>query len=167
MIFGNGSSKMVTLFLMISILGIVNAQIMFAPRVIFSMSRDKLFFPAASLVNKMGTPSVAMPLTALLSIGLILSGKDTCGILSDIATFFFVMSYAAGFAALIRLRYTEPELNRPFKAPWFPYLPYLLLGLSVMFLAGAVYTDLNSSKFALIFLLLSYPIFTLVKKLNS
>ncbi|MBK9257441.1 MAG: APC family permease [Saprospiraceae bacterium] len=167
MIFGDGSSKMVTLFLMISILGIVNAQIMFAPRVIFSMSRDKLFFPAASLVNKMGTPSVAMPLTALLSIGLILSGKDTCGILSDIATFFFVMSYAAGFAALIRLRYTEPELSRPFKAPWFPFLPYFLLLLSIMFLAGAVYTDYNSSKFALIFLILSYPLFKLVNTLNK
>ena len=166
-IFGNESSKMVTLFLMISILGIVNAQIMFAPRVIFSMSRDKLFFPAASLLNKMGTPAGAMPLTALLSIGLIVSGKDTCGILSDIATCFFVMSYAAGFAALIRLRYTEPNLSRPYKAPWFPYLPYFLLILSILFLAGAVYTDLNSSKYALVFLLISFPMFKLVSRLNA
>lgn len=166
-VFGNGSAKIVTLFLMISILGIVNAQIMFAPRVIFSMSRDKLFFPAASMVNKMGTPAVAMPLTSLLSTVLILSGKDTCGILSDIATFFFVMSYAAGFAALIRLRSKEPTLPRPYKVPWFPYLPYLLLGLSIMFLAGAVYTDINSSKYALIFLFVSYPIYIMVKKYNS
>jgi basic amino acid/polyamine antiporter, APA family len=166
-IFGDASAKVVTLFLMISILGIVNAQIMFAPRVIFSMSRDKLFFPAASRVNSMGTPSVAMPLTSILSAGLILSGKDTCGILSDIATFFFVMSYAAGFAALIRLRETEPELARPYKVPWFPYLPYALLILSLLFLAGAVYTDLNSSKYALIFLLFSYPVYTAVSRFNA
>src|SRR5690606_11282136 len=56
-VFGEGSSKMITIFLMVSILGIVNAQIMFAPRVIYSMSRDKLFFPAASKVNDKGTPS--------------------------------------------------------------------------------------------------------------
>jgi len=166
-IFGNGYSKMITVFLMISILGIVNAQIMFAPRVIFSMSRDGLFFKGATKVNNAGTPSVAMPLTALLSILLILSGKETCGKLSDIATFFFVLSYAAGFAALIRLRQTEPELSRPFKAPWFPYLPYLLLILSILFLAGAVYSDIHSSKFALIFLLVSYPMFIIINRLNQ
>jgi len=166
-IFGDGYSKMITLFLMISILGIVNAQIMFAPRVIFSMSRDHLFFKAASQVNALGTPSVAMPLTSALSILLILSGKDTCGKLSDIATFFFVLSYAAGFAALIKLRYSEPNMSRPFKAPWFPFLPYLLIIISVLFLAGAVYSDMNSSKFALIFLVISYPLFLMVKLQNK
>jgi APA family basic amino acid/polyamine antiporter len=165
-IFGNGYSKIITLFLMISILGIVNAQIMFAPRVIFSMSRDRLFFQAATKVNAAGTPSIAMPITAFLSILLILSGKETCSKLSDIATFFFVLSYAAGFAALIKLRKSEPQLLRPFKAPWFPYLPYFLIVLSILFLAGAVYSDIHSSKFALIFLIFSYPLYFLIKKYN-
>ena len=152
---------------MISILGIVNAQIMFAPRVIFSMSRDRLFFKGASKVNSMGTPSVAMPLTALLSVLLILSGKDTCGKLSDIATFFFVLSYLAGFVALVKLRYSEPELARPFKAPLFPYLPILLIVMSTLFLAGAVYSDMQSSKFALIFLGASYPLYLLISRFNK
>ena len=165
-IFGQGYSKMVTVFLMVSILGIVNAQIMFAPRVIFSMSRDGLFFKSGAKVNAAGTPSVAMPLTAILSIMLIISGKDTCGKLSDIATFFFVLSYAAGFIALIKLRYSEPDLERPFKAPFFPYLPYILIILSLLFLCGAVYTDINSSKFSLAFIVISYPLFLFVKKMN-
>ncbi|HLO53688.1 MAG TPA: amino acid permease [Saprospiraceae bacterium] len=166
-IFGDGYSKIITLFLMISILGIVNAQIMFAPRVVFSMGRDGLFFKATTKVNAMGTPSVAMPLTALLSILLIISGKDTCDKLSNIATFFFVLSYAAGFAALIKLRYDEPELSRPFKAPWFPYLPILLIVLSLLFLCGAVYSDIDSSIYALVFLVISYPLFLLIRKLNN
>ena len=166
-IFGDGYSKLITIFLMISILGIVNAQIMFAPRVIYSMSRDGLFLKSATKVNRSGTPSVAMPLTAFLSVLLIISGKDTCGKLSDIATFFFVMSYAAGFAALIKMRYSEPDIARPFKAPWFPYLPYLLIIASVLFLAGAVYSDIHSSKFALVFLLISYPMYKLVNKNNK
>lgn len=166
-IFGDGYSKIITLFLMVSILGIVNAQIMFAPRVVFSMGRDRLFFKATTKVNAMGTPSVAMPLTALLSILLIISGKDTCDKLSNIATFFFVLSYAAGFAALIKLRYNEPELSRPFKAPWFPYLPILLIVLSLLFLGGAVYSDIDSSIYALVFLVISYPLFLLIRKLNN
>lgn len=166
-IFGPQYSKIITIMLMISILGIVNAQIMFAPRVIYSMSRDKLFLPAGIKVNKAGTPSVAMPLTSLLSIILILSGKDTCGRLSDIATFFFVLSYAAGFFALIQLRKTEPNLSRPFKAPFFPWLPGLLIILSLLFLVGAAYSDLWSGIYALVFLGFSYPLFLMVKSLNQ
>jgi APA family basic amino acid/polyamine antiporter len=166
-IFGDGYSKIITLFLMISILGIVNAQIMFAPRVIFSMSRDHLFLKAGAKVNQAGTPSIAMPLTAMLSILLILSGKDTCGKLSDIATFFFVLSYAAGFAALIKLRYADPSLSMKYRAPFFPYLPAILIFLSLLFLGGAVYSDLDSSKFALVFLILSYPIYFMVKRMNT
>jgi APA family basic amino acid/polyamine antiporter len=119
------------------------------------------------MVNANGTPSIAMPLTGFLAILLILQGKETCSILSDIATFFFVLSYAAGFAALIRLRYKNPELNRPFKAPFFPYLPAGLLLMSIMFLIGAFIADKNSSIYAIGFLIISYPLFLLVKKLNN
>lgn len=166
LIFGEGSSRIVTAFLLISILGIVNAQIMFAPRVIYSMGRDGLLLKSLTAVNKWGTPAVAMPLTGTLSIALIMSGKNTCGILSDIATFFFVLSYAAGFAALIKLRYNEPDLPRPYKAPLFPYLPLLMVMASILFLTGAVYSDLNSSKFALIFILISFPLYKMVSAIN-
>ena len=164
-IFGDKSAKIVTFFLMISIFGMLNTQIMFAPRVIYSMSRDGLFFDIVKRINASGTPAVAMPLTSLCSICLILSGKKVCGVLSDIATFFFVMSYAFGFAALIRLRLSEPGLNRPFKVPFFPYIPWGLLICSILFLIGAVLNDLNSSKFALVFLAISYPLFYLRTKL--
>lgn len=164
LIFGEQSARIVTLFLMLSILGIVNAQVMFAPRVIYSMSRDGLFHRAVQKINSGGTPSVAMPLTSIGSILLILSGKEICGILSDIATFFFVMSYVAGFAALIKLRKSEPDLPRPFKVIGFPFVPYLLIVVSVLFLAGAIYQDLKSSQFALIFLALSYPLYRLQQR---
>jgi basic amino acid/polyamine antiporter, APA family len=161
LIFGDKSGKIVTLFLMLSIFGMLNAQIMFAPRVIFSMSRDGLFHKAIQKVNAVGTPSVAMPITTICSVLLILSGKNICDVLSNIATFFFVMSYAAGFASLIKLRKTEPNLPRPFKVWGFPYVPYMLLVCSVLFLVGAVFNDLESGKFALVFLIISYPLFLL------
>ncbi|MDP5121984.1 MAG: APC family permease [Spirosomaceae bacterium] len=167
LLFGEQSAKIVTLFLMLSILGMVNAQTMFAPRVIYGMSRDGLFLKAAQKVNKGGTPSVAMPLTIICSILLIMSGKDTCAILSDIATFFFVMSYAAGFASVVQIRKIEPNLPRPYKIWGFPYVPIGLLIVSLLFLIGAVVNDLNSSKFALIFLAISYPLYLGVKKLNG
>jgi APA family basic amino acid/polyamine antiporter len=167
LIFGEKSAKIVTFFLTLSIFGILNAQIMFSPRVIYSMSRDGLFFKAAQRVNSGGTPAIAMPLTGICSILLILSGKETCEKLSDIAVFFFVLCYIAGFASLIMLRKKEPELPRPYKVFGYPFIPWLLIVISLLFLTGAVYQDIKSSGYALIFLIISYPLYLLTKKLNQ
>lgn len=167
LIFGEGSGKIVTLFLMISILGIVNAQLLFNPRVLYSMSRDGLFLPSGTRVNRGGTPAVAMLVTSGVAILLILIGKDACEKLSDIATFFFVLGYASGFASLLALRKKEPLLPRPWKVPAYPFLPALMLVLSIAFLVGAVIQDLPSSKFALLFMVISYPVFLVIRKLNQ
>ncbi|KAA6439626.1 APC family permease [Dyadobacter flavalbus] len=166
LIFGEGSGKIVTLFLMISILGIVNAQLLFNPRVLYSMSRDGLFLKAGTTVNKGGTPAVAMLITSGIAILLILIGKDACEKLSDIATFFFVLGYASGFASLLALRKKEPLLPRPWKVPAYPFLPVLMLIVSLAFLVSAVIQDLPSSQFALLFMIISYPAYLLVSRLN-
>lgn len=167
LIFGEGSGKIVTLFLMISILGIVNAQLLFNPRVLFSMSRDGLFLKGGTKVNSGGTPSLAMSVTTIVAIGLILVGKDACEKLSDIATFFFVLGYTSGFASLLALRKKEPYLHRSWKVPAYPLLPLGMLVVSLAFLAGAIVQDLPSSKYALLFLVISYPVYLIVKKLNA
>jgi basic amino acid/polyamine antiporter, APA family len=167
MIFGEQSGKMVTFFLMISILGIVNAQVMFNPRVLYSMSRDGLFLPQGTRVNAGGTPSVAMPLTILMAIVFIISGKETSGKLSDIATFFFVLGYLSGFASLLRLRKSEPDLARPWRVPGYPFVPWLVLLMSIGFLVGVVWKEFESSKYSLIFLVLSYPLYKGVDYLNK
>ncbi len=166
MLAGEQFGKVVTLFLLVSILGLMNAQVMFAPRVLFSMGRDKLFFKQVFMVNKVGTPAIALLLTGCLSIVLVILRKETSGRLSDIATFFFVMSYTMGFASLIRLRKTEPELERPFKVPLYPFLPWFMLICSTLFLIGTVINDWGNSKLAIIFLCLTYPLYLLLKRIS-
>ncbi|WAC15498.1 APC family permease [Dyadobacter pollutisoli] len=167
LIFGEGSGKIVTLFLMISILGIVNAQLLFNPRVLYSMSRDGLFLKAGTTVNKGGTPAVAMLITSGVAVTLILIGKDATEKLSDIATFFFVLGYASGFASLLALRRNEPLLPRPWKVPAYPVLPIVMLLLSIAFLVSAIVQDLPSSQYALLFLIISYPAYLLMSRLNK
>lgn len=163
-IFGPGSARVVTFFLMISILGLMNAQVMFSPRVIYSMSRDGLFPKFALRINEAGTPSLAMAFTVSLSVLLILAGKEICEILSDIAVFFFVISYISGFSSLIRMRKIEPDLPRPFKVPGYPVVPLFLVICSILFLIGAVVQDLRSSMFALIFIVISYPLYRWISR---
>ncbi|GAB4042519.1 APC family permease [Spirosoma jeollabukense] len=162
LLFGPGSAKVVTFLLMISIMGIINAQIMFNPRVIFAMGRDGLFFPFVTHVNEGGTPLNATILTASASILMILT--NTYSQLSDIATFFFVLCYASCFAALIRLRKTEPELPRPVLAWGYPFSTWTLLIASLAFLVGVVLSDFESSRYALGFIAVSYPVYLLIKR---
>lgn len=161
-LFGPGSAQVVTFLLMISIMGIINAQIMFNPRVIFAMGRDGLFFPFVTHVNAGGTPVNATVLTAGASILMILT--NTYSKLSDIATFFFVLCYASCFAALIRLRQTEPELSRPVRAWGYPVSTWVLLIASLAFLLGVVIGDFSSSMYAIGFIVVSYPIYRLIKR---
>lgn len=158
-LFGANMGRWVTLFLMISILGILNTQVMFAPRVIFSMSRDGLFFKKASDINAVGSPSFATHITLVLACLFLLAGKNINERLSDIATFFFVASYLSGFAALVQLRVKEPHLTRPYRVWAYPYLPILLVFLSSLFLLGTLLTNQQSILYVLIFIGLSYGIY--------
>jgi len=165
-IFGANMGRWITLFLMISILGILNTQVMFAPRVIFSMSRDGLFFKKASEINAVGSPSFATHITLALACLFLLVGKEINERLSDIATFFFVASYLSGFAALIRLRIKEPNLHRPFQVWAYPYLPILLVFLSSLFLLGTLLTNLQSVIYVMMFIWISYGIYQQFLKKN-
>lgn len=165
-IFGANMGRWITLFLMVSILGILNTQVMFAPRVIFSMSRDGLFFKKASEINAVGSPSFATHITLALACLFLLVGKEINERLSDIATFFFVASYLSGFAALIKLRIKEPNLHRPFQVWAYPYLPILLVFLSSLFLLGTLLTNLQSVIYVMMFIGLSYGIYQRFLKKN-
>jgi APA family basic amino acid/polyamine antiporter len=165
-IFGANMGRWITLFLMVSILGILNTQVMFAPRVIFSMSRDGLFFKKASEINAVGSPSFATHITLALACLFLLVGKEINERLSDIATFFFVASYLSGFAALIKLRIKEPNLHRPFQVWAYPYLPILLVFLSSLFLLGTLLTNLQSVIYVMMFIGISYGIYQQFLKKN-
>jgi APA family basic amino acid/polyamine antiporter len=158
-LFGADMGRWITVFLMLSILGILNTQVMFAPRVIYSMSRDGLFFKAAEKVNAAGSPTTATHLTIFSACLFLLAGKEINERLSDIATFFFVASYLAGFASLLRLRVTEPNLKRPYLVWGYPFLPWILLIISTLFLVGTLVTNLGSVVYVVGFVAVSYLVY--------
>ena len=138
---------------------------MFGPRVLFSMSRDKLFWSKAAAVNKGGTPVWALFLTVV--VGLILAASGTFEILLSITAFLFVLNYASGFLAVFILRRTEPDLPRPFKAWGYPWTTLIVLLGSVAFLIGQVISDTRNSLYGIGLLIISYPVFLITKKLKQ
>jgi APA family basic amino acid/polyamine antiporter len=71
-------------------------------------------------------------LQAIWAILLLFSG--TYSELLDYVIFASLLFYALTVASLIRLRFTKPELPRPFRVPFYPFLPivYAMLCISLM-----------------------------------
>jgi APA family basic amino acid/polyamine antiporter len=135
---------------------------MYAPRILFSMSRDGLFSTHAATVNKGGTPTRALLLTVVTGILLIATG--TFEVLLSVVAFLFVLNYSSGFLAVIVLRKKEAEMPRPFKVRGYPWTTLIVLLGSILFLIGQVISDTRNSVYAMGLIALSYPIFFTIKR---
>lgn len=108
---------------------------------------------------------MALLVTTVVTLALILIGSFDR--LLAITSFFFVAMYLSGFAALIALRKSEPDLPRPFLTLGYPWTIYILVALSAVFIAGVLISDPTNSLLAVAALLISYPIYRMVKRIKS
>lgn len=162
LIFGARGGQIVTVLALLSLIGIVNAVMMMAPRITFAMGRDGLFTKNAAVVSKGGTPVFALITTALCAIALTVIG--TFELLLAIGQFFIVVITILLIVALFILRRREPDLPRPFRAWGYPAAPLVMLVFSILLFFGYIGSNLYPSLYALVALAVSYPIFLFIKK---
>ena len=161
-IFGVRGGQIVTVLALLSLLSIINAVLMFVPRTLYALSRDGLFLSKAAFVNKGGTPSVALGISMLVAMILILTG--TFEKLFTIYAFYYVTATILLILALFILRKREPDLPRPFKTWGYPFIPMFLLLIAIALFVGFVISDTKGSLIASASLVISYPIYLLIKK---
>src|SRR5215467_4078729 len=165
LLFGSYGRQLILLISVVAVISSINAALMYIPRILFSMSRDGLLPRSITSINRGGTPSLALFLSAIVSIALVLSGSfDT---LIAIGSILFVAVYLSGFASLLILRRSEPNLPRPYRAWWYPWSTLLVLLASAGFLLGSVIGDLKHSLFTAILILLSYVTSILILREKS
>jgi basic amino acid/polyamine antiporter, APA family len=161
LIFGTRSGQIVTILALLSLIGIINAIMMMAPRIMFAMGRDGLFWAKAATVNKGGTPVYALITTALCAI--VFSSVGTFELLLAIGQFFMVVISILLIVALFVLRRREPDAARPFRARGYPFAPFVMLIFAVLLFLGYIVGNTYPSLYALALLAVSYPIFHLIK----
>jgi ethanolamine permease len=83
------------------------------------------------------TPANALLINMLIGIIALLTGK-TAEIIT-IAVFGALTLYIISMVAVIRLRKTEPSLERPFKVPLFPYFPTVALCIAFVALVAMIW----------------------------
>ena len=78
-------------------------------------------------------------------------------------SFFFVANYTLTYASLFILRKKQPDMPRPYRAWGYPYTTATALIGSILFLIGSIATDRDNAPLALIMLVLSYPVYRVMK----
>jgi APA family basic amino acid/polyamine antiporter len=162
---GSAGARAITGLALLSLLGLIGATTMGAPRILYGLAEARLTLPALASVNAGGTPTAAVLLTATAGAVLVLAGDFSR--LLGIAAVIYVALYAIGIVCLIVLRRGEPELPRPFRAWGWPWSAGIMLAGSMAFLLGAIVEAPGSSAVAVGLMALGGPIHLITRPASS
>lgn len=163
-IFGAAGRSIIAVLIMVSTFGCLNGLILAGARVYYTMAQDGLFFKKAGELNQNSVPQWALWSQAVVGSILCLSGKY--GQLLDMVSFVVVIFYVLTIIGIFILRRKRPDLERPYKAVGYPFLPlvYILMGLTFCFLLILFKPEYTWP--GLIITLLGIPIYFIAVKSN-
>lgn len=161
-IFGPVGFYLIAFGAIISTIIAMNAAVGSAMNVLYALGRDHYVPQIFTRVNeKTEVPTYSLVATVIVALFFTLITT----ILSAAATTSFIYLFGLAFVnfAAVALRYKRKELDRPFKGPFFPYLP-LVLGVTCLILAFTL--SLISVLLGLIIFIIAlvYYLFTLAER---
>jgi APA family basic amino acid/polyamine antiporter len=159
-VFGRFGDPTIRSIMIISMLSCVNSNLLFSSRTLHAMSCDGLFFRRVSNVNAGGTPALSLLLSTIVSVFFVLGSFER---VIAMLSFLFVANYTLTYISLFVLRRKEPQMNRPYRAWGYPWTTAIALLASAIFLVGSIATDRDNAPLALGMLVLSYPVFRVLK----
>ena len=109
-------------------------MLMGQPRIFFSMSKDGLLPKSFGKVHpKYKTPYITTILTG--AVAMLVAGIFPIGLLGELVSIGTLLAFVIVCGGVLVLRYKQPNINRPFKTPFFPIVPILgmLSSLALMY----------------------------------
>ena len=136
-VFGSAGVTFVSVVVMVSTFGAVNADLLGAPRIFFAAADDGLFFRSLARVHpRFKTPHVSIVLSATLGAVFVLTG--TFEQLADTFVLAIWPFYGFAVAGLYRLRRLKPDLPRPYRVHGYPVVPAVFVA-AVLYLVGSAF----------------------------
>jgi APA family basic amino acid/polyamine antiporter len=165
-IVGPGAAKLIAAAILISIFSATNGLTITAPRVYYAMAKDGLFFRKLAEVHpRYGTPAVSVVAGTLWAM--ILAASGTFEQLLTYVVFVGWIFYALGAACVFVLRRTEPDAERPFRVPGYPWTPLLFVVAAVALVGNTIATQPGRAAVGIGVVLLGVPVYFLWRPAKS
>lgn len=164
-IFGSAGTTIIAVMIMISTFGCNNGLILSGARVYYTMAQDGMFLKAAQQLNKKGVPAKALWMQAIWASLLCLSGKY--GDLLDFIIFTVLLFYILTIVGIFILRKKQPQLERPYKAFGYPFIPFIYLLLASSICIILLITKTTFAGGGLLIVLIGLPIYYIIQKKHS
>jgi APA family basic amino acid/polyamine antiporter len=153
-IFPGLGAMIMAVAIMISTFGCNNGLILAGARASYAMARDGLFFRSAGELNRFHVPSWGLVIQGIWSAALILprivktvdaQGQPTSygNLYGNLLTYVIsaaLIFYILTIAGIFRLRRTQPQAERPYRAFGYPIVPALyIVGAAVILIVLFLY----------------------------
>lgn len=158
--------------IMLSTFGTVNSNTMLSPRITYAMGRDGAFFPVFGKVHpRFRTPIAAIAVQAFMTVTLLIVSAvliqmipffrdhSVFDLLTNCVVLISSVFYALAVGAVMVLRRTQPERERPFRTPMYPLIPIVYLIVNAWFLYQISFGQPVETFVGLGFILLGIPVY--------
>lgn len=160
-IFGGIGTYIIAIMIMISTFACNNGLIMAGARVYYTMANDGLFFKKAGHLNEAGVPAWALWAQCVWASALCLTGKY--GDLLDFVVIIVLIFYILTIYGIFQLRKTMPNMERPYKAFGYPFLPALYIVLAAALSVALLIFKTSTCGWGVAIMLAGIPVYYMTK----
>ena len=164
--YGAGTTALISLLILTSILGAMNGLILTGPRVYYAMARDGTFFPRLGQTS----PRFHTPVLAIVTQGVWASLLTLAGSFQQLFTYVIFTAwifYGLTVAAVIVLRIRKPDLERSFRVPLYPWVPSLFLLAALGISINTILSDPLHASFGLAMILAGVPLYVYFRSMQK
>ena len=155
---GNNGASIVTLIIVVSLLGGNNVNVLTNARIIYAMAKEDRFFKVADQVHpKYKTPSNAIFIQCIWAIILTFTGS-----FNQLITYIIFVSwifYGMSAGAVIILRNKKPDLERPYKTPFYPWIPTIFILFAVFLTINTIMEAPRDAAIGTVIMLAGLPLY--------
>lgn len=161
-IYGPVARTVVLLAAAASALAALHAAVLLTPRILYGMSRDRLFVGSGMYVTQKGVPLVAMWVATGVAVAFTRMGNfDFLFALGAVISVFADLLCAV---ALFVLRRREPHLPRPYRAFAYPWVPGVVVMASAALLIACIIANPRPSLMAFVVMGAAFPLFRFMRR---
>jgi len=161
-LWGTGGVLFISLLILVTTLGCLNASVLTGSRPYYAMSQEGLFFSGIGKLNRHNVPGNSLLWQGIWASVLVLSG--TFDQLTDMLIFAVYIFYGAMATGVFILRRRMPEAHRPYKVWGYPYVTAFFILFCIGLFLNTIITQLREALIGLTLILTGIPVYFLFRR---